>query len=185
MLGRSINIKLIFFLKNVKSQKCSNHKIHNVSFDLYGKKVEPGDKDHNIICFMHGILGTKRNWRTPAQKWRNKFSNFSCLTFDHRGHGSSSNIHKLTSLQHYPLNDIRSCAYDLIQLLQNENLKSPNILVAHSFSGKVALQYIMEINNINEGLTPMERHFDEPAHTWLVDSGTYIIIFYIKYYLLL
>ena len=115
-------------------------------------------------------IGNKKNWRTPALKWKTMFPQFSCMTFDHRGHGASSHVHKLSSSHHYPENDIKSCVYDLIHLIKAEDMKPPSIVVAHSFSGKVALQYVLEAHDIvcDPANTSM---FQEPEHTWLVDTG--------------
>ena len=142
---------------------------HNVSYDLFGPKVDPNDEKHEVACFMHGILGTKRNWRTPAQKWRAMFPQYSCLSFDHRGHGASTAIHKHSSLKKYPHNDIKSCAFDLIKLINVENIKPPSIIIGHSFSGKVALQYLLEVQALNQN--PFANvHIKEPSHVWVVDS---------------
>lgn len=171
----------------------SRHK-HTISFDFYGNKCTPEtDDNHQLACFMHGILGTKRNWRTPAMTWNKMHTNYSSLTFDHRGHGNSNQTHHksssastMSSIVTHPRNDLKACAYDLIHLLQHENIKSPHMLFAHSFSGKVALKYLIEIEHINSysnssrssllssssstTATSSSRTLFPPSHTWIIDS---------------
>lgn len=95
-----------------------------LAYDYEGPK-----ENKRVAAFMHGILGTKRNWRTPANLWRKRFPNYSCITIDHRGHGASRHVKS-------DQNNIQSCALDLIELFQKESIYPPEIILAHSFSGK-------------------------------------------------
>ena len=50
-----------------------------------------GEKfDHNnpkSAVFLHGILGTRRNFRTPVNSFVRRFPEWKCTAYDHRGHG--------------------------------------------------------------------------------------------------
>ena len=133
-----------------------------LSFDIYSKN---NDSDKNATkltaVFLHGILGSKRNWRTPAQTWLQiNLPYSSCITIDHRGHGKSTKGYSLP-------NTISSCANDLDKTLHyietNNKLEKahPNILFAHSFGGKVALRYLEKRWKQNKSC---------PNHVWILDS---------------
>ena len=128
-----------------------------LSHDLYRSNQEKS----NLIGFMHGILGSKRNWRTPANLWKQMHPDFSCLAIDQRGHGSNDPNYSINSGRK---NNLESCAADVIELLDASGLDYPTIVVGHSFSGKVALQYNIELLNRNVAI---EKH---PQHTWMIDS---------------
>ena len=124
-----------------------------------------------MALFMHGILGTKRNWHTPALLWKKLHPQYSCTVIDHRGHGGS-NHHKSINKS----NTIESCAKDLIYLFNKENISYPDIVIAHSFSGKVAIQYLQELKklNIDNTITSNNTHTTVqpiyPKHVWILDS---------------
>jgi pimeloyl-ACP methyl ester carboxylesterase len=120
-----------------------------ISYEIQGSK-----KNNHIVSFMHGILGSKRNWRTPSRVWTKKYPLYSSLTLDHRGHGDSYNIKS-------SVNTIHSCVEDYLQLLKLEEITIPDIVLAHSFSGKVVIQYLIELEKIN-GIFP--------KHVWVLDS---------------
>lgn len=44
--------------------------------------------------FLHGILGTKRNFRSPVKSFINRYPEWKCIAYDHRGHGMC-NINQL------------------------------------------------------------------------------------------
>jgi pimeloyl-ACP methyl ester carboxylesterase len=99
------------------------------------------------ILFLHGILGSKKNWRTPSLTWRKLQPDFSCYTVDHRGHGLSSLKNKDKT------STINSCVEDLNHLLLSDKFlhcdSVPNILVGHSFGNMHSYYFtiIMTISN--------------------------------------
>jgi pimeloyl-ACP methyl ester carboxylesterase len=42
------------------------------------------------VVFLHGILGTGKNWRSPAKKLQSLFPHYQALLVDHRVSGSMS-----------------------------------------------------------------------------------------------
>ncbi len=116
-----------------------------------------GGANKHSIFFLHGILGSKRNWRTPARVILNTLpSSYIGVTLDHRGHGDS---HATLALSPHTVD---SCALDLANFIDHSvDFQPPSILVAHSFGGKVALKYLEHRIKCGENI---------PEHTWILDS---------------
>lgn len=95
-----------------------------LSYDVFGDS----DAERTaLIC--HGILGSRQNWRTVARKLVAAAPQLRVVTVDHRNHGDAP-----------PLpgpHTVAACADDLLRL--GAHLGAPEILVGHSFGGKVVL----------------------------------------------
>lgn len=168
----------------------NKHYLHSITqnnlFDLSYEIIEPSIStllhqsplDKRTIVFLHGILGSKSNWKTPAKTFIQKYPQYQSIIIDHRHHGKST---------HYPIdynaneNTIINCAKDLHNLFINTlQMNSPNVLIAHSFGGKVALQYLFDLENYNQNAKiPIEL----PQDIWIVDSipGLYASSSYVHY----
>jgi len=142
-----------------------------MGFDLFRPKQQNANKAsdwHDTVVFMHGILGSRRNWRTPANLFIRSNPTFQAFTLDHRGHGGSRGLVGGSSF-----NTVHSCAEDLEEFLHSPDvtgkvlMATPEILVAHSFGGKVALNYLTD---------RLVRGEPIPKHTWILDSlpGPYV-----------
>jgi len=114
------------------------------------------------MVLTHGILGSKRNWRTPANLLAKTQPGIKVLTVDHRGHGNS----------HGPTlkarsNTVDACAMDLEDTIlgdregEEKGGNDVDILSGHSFGGKVVLQLLKR---------RLERGLPLPEHTWVLDS---------------
>lgn len=88
---------------------------------------------HRTVVFLHGILGSLKNWRTPARRLIGRHSHYQALVVDHRGHGASE--------RGAPPHDLAACAADVRELLCSLNLRC-DMLCGHSYGGKVALAYV-------------------------------------------
>jgi pimeloyl-ACP methyl ester carboxylesterase len=112
-----------------------------------------------MVC-LHGILGSKKNWRTPSNIFTKKYPQFQAITMDHRGHGSSPKVLPGE-------NTVESCALDVLRTLKNGELPTifksspPTLLCGHSYSGKVVLS-ILDIL--------IKSHAPLPEHVWILDS---------------
>jgi len=132
-----------------------------LAFDVHRPKSPP-DGEVRTAMFLHGILGTKRNWRTPANVFLKKTGFAQALTVDHRGHGGSRDYGGGVKGP-----TVAVCAEDLEILVKQElNGQVPDVLCAHSFGGKVALAFIE---------ARLKRRAPIPQHTFILDSlpGTY------------
>lgn len=98
--------------------------------------------------FVHGILGQGKNWRSFAQRWRGTDGSRSAALVDLRNHG----LHPAVPAPH----DLASCANDLQALVNREGV--PDMLVGHSFGGKVVLQWLHD------------HAPEDPPVTWVLDS---------------
>ncbi len=97
------------------------------------------------IFIIHGILGSGQNWRTFARKLQARVPKLGIALIDLRNHGRSPK----GSAPH----TLRACAEDLIRL--SADIGEPEIIIGHSFGGKVALEFSI---------------LEQPLQTWVLDS---------------
>lgn len=142
-----------------------------LSFDRYpsstSKHTRTSIDNAQAAVFLHGILGNKKNWRTPSNLFVKKHPNFEAVAIDHRGHGfSNSSRDKGIVLRGD--NTVRSCALDVLDVMAALRIR-PTILSGHSFSGKVVLSYL---NHLIAGLDETGRSGGSllPEHIWILDS---------------
>jgi esterase len=86
-----------------------------------------GNENGPWLVFLHGLLGSKANWRRITPAFEN---DFRILTFDQRGHGRSFRPKN----EVYDLGDFVT---DLEFLFENLKIEKANIL-GHSLGGRVA-----------------------------------------------
>ena len=96
---------------------------HFLSFESSGD--ERSDK---VAVFLHGLMGTKTNWRTPVRLFQQRHPDFRCIAIDSRGHGESAAVSKNEPIES---NTLQSCAIDLDNFLKHMNI-SPSPLFGHS-----------------------------------------------------
>lgn len=91
---------------------------------------------------LHGLLGSGRNWRSfsrsltstlsasfPSTEWR-------MVLVDLRNHGKSAELQGFD-----PPHNMINAAKDLANLVKSEGWLWPDVVIGHSMSGKVALQF--------------------------------------------
>lgn len=86
------------------------------------------------MLVLHGILGTKSNWRVIARRVLAMTPTWGALLVDLRNHGESRGF--------VPPHTIDACAADLTRLVASLDLRIDAVL-GHSFGGKVALAYAL------------------------------------------
>ncbi len=118
-----------------------------LSLQSYGR-----DDASRTMIFLHGILGNKKNWRTPCSKFASLHPDIRCIAIDLRGHGNSYGLPGVNTLV--------SCASDLQLTLKHYGIQ-PSVLCAHSFGGKVALKYLDLLQQTGDVRPPV---------TWILDS---------------
>lgn len=84
------------------------------------------------MMFLHGLLGSKSNWRAIATRFVAARPGWGALLVDLRMHGESQDF--------APPHTIESAAQDLIALEAESGIR-PDAVLGHSFGGKVALSY--------------------------------------------
>ncbi|MCB9682317.1 MAG: alpha/beta hydrolase [Alphaproteobacteria bacterium] len=90
------------------------------------------DADAAEVWFLHGILGSGRNWRSFARQLVERRPGWRAVLVDLRNHGDSHG--------QPPPHTLEACADDL-GALAGARGSGPRVLVGHSFGGKVALTY--------------------------------------------
>ena len=80
------------------------------------------------LLILHGLFGSSDNWGTLGKKFS---ENNMVYLIDLRNHGRSPHSKEMN----YDL-----MADDLLELIEDENIKSP-IILGHSMGGKVALLF--------------------------------------------
>jgi esterase len=91
----------------------------------------PDAQPSKIIWFLHGILGSRSNWRTFARKVTESRPGWSATLIDLRMHGDSLGLP--------PPHTVAAAALDLEELAAERG--HPSAIVGHSFGGKVALAF--------------------------------------------
>jgi len=79
------------------------------------------------LIFLHGLLGSKDNWKFIAKELQ---ASFTCFLLDARNHGESfhSDTHRYTDLAH-----------DVYTFMEQHDINKP-IVIGHSMGGKTALK---------------------------------------------
>lgn len=85
-----------------------------------------------LVCFLHGILGSRRNWLSFARRFVRTHPDHRFVVVDLRAHGDSP--------RGDPPHTLAACAADLAETFAQVG-DEPALLVGHSFGGKVALTY--------------------------------------------
>jgi pimeloyl-ACP methyl ester carboxylesterase len=96
--------------------------------------------------FIHGIMGSQRNWRSFARGLAERHPEWSCVTLDLRNHGASGSRPDPQTLE--------ACADDLQELARE--IGTPDLVSGHSFGGKVALAWAA-------------RRAEQPRRFWILD----------------
>lgn len=96
-----------------------------MSLDLYFE--ENGDSNSPALVFLHGLLGSSRNWRSVSKSLSEEYHT---LCFDLPNHGRSSHQ------QNFSVNEMA----DSIFLQLEEMGVSKFIICGHSLGGKVAMR---------------------------------------------
>ena len=60
-----------------------------LSHDVYSNS---SSQDKSSAIFLHGILGSKRNWRSVCNEMGRRVPTMQSVSIDHRGHGASASM---------------------------------------------------------------------------------------------
>jgi pimeloyl-ACP methyl ester carboxylesterase len=108
---------------------------------------------------VHGILGSRRNMQSFARRLVEGFPSWQIVLVDLRCHGESTPLSPfLTSLPH----GVDSAAGDVLSLLSSLKL-FPEVLIGHSFGGKVVMSMAHQFGRAVKTLP-------KPVSVWSLDS---------------
>jgi len=111
--------------------------------------ASPSSKPERAMLFLHGILGTKSNWRAIARRFVEARPTWAAVLVDLREHGDSLGLDRPHTL--------RAAADDLTEL---EGMLPVPVggALGHSFGGKVVLEWLRSRQ-------------DKATEAWLIDSS--------------
>lgn len=124
---------------------------------LSSEVVRPrdGETPGRWIWFLHGIFGRGRNWRSVARRLVDSVPGLGARLVDLRLHGGSTEAS--------PPHTLKACAADLADLAGAREVDPPDVLLGHSFGGKVVLEAV------RAGGGPSPAAEEGLRAAWLVD----------------
>ena len=116
--------------------------------------VESSGRQHPPTCLLtHGILGSRRNLKSFAQRMALQFPDWQFLLVDLRCHGQSSGRSPAGP------NTVEAAALDVIALLNHLKIY-PVMLMGHSFGGKVVMSMVQQSGRV----------MPRPVQVWVLDT---------------
>lgn len=110
----------------------------------HGVEITAADR---LVFVIHGIFGSGRNWRSFARLLASEHPRDAIVTLDLRNHGAS----KEAEGEH----TLAACARDIEALVAHLG-RAPDVVIGHSFGGKVAMEYTLSAGH-------------RPRGTWILD----------------
>ena len=103
-----------------------------------------GSAPAKAIAFLHGILGTRVNWRSHARRFVERRPEYLALLVDLRAHGQSQGVDGEDS--------VAAAARDVVETARSVGLPLGQV-VGHSFGGKVALGLFEQVPELERVVT--------------------------------
>jgi esterase len=117
-----------------EGEKCSSERVRAIRGDvstLAHTVLQPtGRSPERAMLFLHGILGSRSNWRSFARAFVAARPDWAAVLVDLRHHGDSLEVEGP--------NDLDACVDDLLRLSAELDVAVRGVL-GHSFGGKVGL----------------------------------------------
>lgn len=126
------------------------------------RNVSPGPRQPPTVVLVHGILGSRRNLAGFANRLLEGFPHWQALLVDLRCHGGSARCRPTSE----PSSEdgVASAASDVLALLQHLKL-FPEVLIGHSFGGKVVMSMADQFGR-KFGGAALPRN----VHVWVLDA---------------
>lgn len=119
-------------------------------------RVVESARAHKLAFVLHGALGSGQNFNRFTQRLARERGEYRYVLVDLRHHGESRGAP--------PPNTLRACAEDLAALAV-EIGAAPEVVMGHSFGGKVAIEYA---RLAGEASDPRAR--EALAQVWVLDA---------------
>jgi pimeloyl-ACP methyl ester carboxylesterase len=103
-----------------------------MAFVPHYRVVENGSSQRRLAFVLHGVLGSGQNFSRFIQRLASERPEYRYVLVDLRHHGQSAGAP--------PPNTLAACAADL-KALAGALGKEPEVVIGHSFGGKVAIEY--------------------------------------------
>mmetsp|Transcript_6801 Transcript_6801/g.19638 ORF Transcript_6801/g.19638 Transcript_6801/m.19638 type:complete len:391 (+) Transcript_6801:344-1516(+) len=119
----------------------------------------PRGKKPPTAVLLHGILGSRRNMVSFAQRLVQVHPGWQVVLVDLRCHGESARLARRPGAPH----TVEAAGGDVLQLLRKLNL-FPEVLIGHSFGGKVAMSMAHTFGELLGSRLP------RPVKVWVLDT---------------
>ncbi|NHI91052.1 MAG: alpha/beta hydrolase [Candidatus Lokiarchaeota archaeon] len=126
---------------------------------------DEGNKNNEVICFIHGYTGDKLDWFFQIEEFKNRYR---CIAHEHRCHGESDVKDETVT--------IKELSDDFYLFLNKMNINKIN-LCGHSMGGFVSLQFALDHQDMLNKLilvdTTAKLEFTEYAFDMIKKIGYY------------
>lgn len=95
---------------------------------LQSEKARAGGGKTCVV--LHGMLGNKKNLRRISNIVVDNFPEYRLMLVTLRAHGNSE--------RGLPPHTVQACSHDVACLLDDEKIGTPDVVIGHSFGGKVS-----------------------------------------------
>ncbi|KAK9126347.1 hypothetical protein Scep_015193 [Stephania cephalantha] len=154
----------------------NSRSIETLAYEEINSSTNDETPKKATIFFLHGLLGSGRNWRSFSRNLASVLSKSSSspiglksglwivdwrmVLVDLRNHGRSAEIKGLE-----PPHDLVNAARDLADLVKSRGWAWPDAVIGHSMGGKVALQFAQSCGAGDYGESTIL-----PKQLWVLDS---------------
>lgn len=118
---------------------------------------QAGQRPPPTAVMVHGILGSRKNMQAYAHRLVEGFPAWQVLLVDIRCHGESANLPPPPGPH-----GVESSAQDILKLLSQLKL-FPEVLIGHSFGGKVVM-------SMGEQFGASGKRLPRPVQVWVLDA---------------
>ncbi|KAK9153639.1 hypothetical protein Sjap_001119 [Stephania japonica] len=145
----------------------NSRSIETLAYEEINSPTNDQTPQKATIFFLHGLLGSGRNWRSFSRNLASILSKSSSspidwrmVLVDLRNHGRSAEVKGLE-----PPHDLVNAAMDLADLVKFRGWAWPDAVIGHSMGGKVALQFAQSCAAGDYGESSIL-----PKQLWVLDS---------------
>ncbi|TXG58225.1 hypothetical protein EZV62_016054 [Acer yangbiense] len=158
------------FLNSPNPTKAATRQVQTLAYEEL--QAFTGKPYTRTAIFLHGLLGSGRNWRSFSRNLASTLSKTSpssawrMVVVDLRNHGRSAEIKGLE-----PPHDMANAANDLANLVKSQDWAWPDVVIGHSMGGKVALHFAQSCSRAEydqSAASPKQWYWLEQL--WVLDS---------------